>query len=39
MIYALHAKTVVLPGCLSLLQDDRVVLFLEQVNIPVLLVR
>jgi len=38
-IYDLHAQTVVLPASLSLLQDGRVVSLLEQVDIPVLLVR
>lgn len=38
-IYDLHAQTVVLPASLSLLQEGRVVSLLEQVDIPVLLVR
>ena len=38
-IHVLHAQTVVLPASLSLLQDGRVVSLLEQVDIPVLLVR
>jgi len=38
-IYVLHAQTVVLPASLSLLQEGRVVSFLEQADIPVLLVR
>jgi len=38
-IYVLRAQTVVLPASLSLLQEGRVVSLLEQVDIPVLLVR
>ena len=38
-IYVVRAQTVVLPASLSLLQEGRVVSLLEQVDIPVLLVR